>query len=648
MSRQRELELLSLTSVAAVPLYFTYTVGIAPLILFHVALGVMMFRVWRGGRPNILPEGILKAIAIAYIPFYFIDALILSRSAIAASTHLVLFIAVYQPIESVRKDNHAQRLLTAAMIFVASVATSTHITIVLFVIVFAFLIFRQMMDMSHRDMEASLGMTYDAPPMSRAAGFYLCGTVVIGALLFPLLPRVRNPLVPGMSGSLNNAATGLSDSIDFNRERTSTPDPAVVARVWMGPEAIPFFTPLRMRGPVYDRYEVNQWRQGRGDLRELRPTRNGYFRIARPVGFTRGALVQERLLRNARLFFPVGTYSVRGVPRMFIGPTHDAYWTPSASVRDMATVEVSLARDVDPLSQQTPVLPAYPVTPAVAAMARNIVKQRTDVAGQAAAIESYLATRFQYFARPEQIGRVMSVDDFLLRDHRGHCEYFAAGMVALLTSLGVPSRIVGGFYGGELNPLTGYFVIRREDAHAWVEVWQGNRWQTYDPTPAALRPGSDQSNILKMYATAISDSINYFWDRYILTYGLGDQIALMVETITRTRDALSGLREAAARSVRAIVTPRGLIALLAILLLVIVPFVLARRRRSLFDLLSVHLRVGPSMTMEEALTDLRVENPDLARELQPLVALYEAERFSPKRDRERVAFIRRRLTELRA
>ncbi len=186
MSRQRELELLSLTSVAAVPLYFTYTVGIAPLILFHVALGVMMFRVWRGGRPNILPEGILKAIAIAYIPFYFIDALILSRSAIAASTHLVLFIAVYQPIESVRKDNHAQRLLTAAMIFVASVATSTHITIVLFVIVFAFLIFRQMMDMSHRDMEASLGMTYDAPPMSRAAGFYLCGTVVIGALLFPL------------------------------------------------------------------------------------------------------------------------------------------------------------------------------------------------------------------------------------------------------------------------------------------------------------------------------------------------------------------------------------------------------------------------------------------------------------------------------
>ncbi|MGZ4808664.1 MAG: transglutaminase TgpA family protein [Thermoanaerobaculia bacterium] len=647
MSRQRELELLFLTAVSAVPLYFTYTVGIPPLILFHAVLGLMMFRVWRGNTPAVLPEALLKVIAIAYVPFYFIDAVMISHSAIAASTHLVLFIAIYQPVESVRKDNHAQRLLTAAMIFVASVATSTHITIVLFVIAFSYLIFRQLMDMSHRDMEASLGRTYLMLPASRAAGFYLCGTVVIGALLFPLLPRVRNPLLPGMAGSLNNAATGLSDSIDFNRERTSTPDPAVVARVWMGAESIPFFTPLRLRATVYDRYDLNQWRQSRGDLRELRPTRNGYFRIAKPLGFTRGAVVQERLLKNARFFFPVGTYSIRGIQRLFVGYTREAYWTPTPSARDMATVEVSLARDVEPLREETPTLPAYPITPAVTAMARQIVKERSDVAGQAASIERYLATHFQYLARPEQIGRVMSVDDFLLRDHRGHCEYFAAGMVALLTSLGVPSRIVGGFYGGELNPLTGYFIVRREDAHAWVEVWAGSRWQTYDPTPEGLRPGTAQSNVLKMYATAISDSINYFWDRYILTYGLGDQIALMVEVITRTRDMLSGVRGAVARLIRSVVTPWGLAVLLTILALALVPFIVARRRRSLFDLLSAYLPVGSSTTMEEALAELRTQNPDLARELEPLVALYEAERFSPKRDRQRVKFVRRRLAEIR-
>ena len=92
---------------------------------------------------------------------------------------------------------------------------------------------------------------------------------------------------------------------------------------------------------------------------------------------------------------------------------------------------------------------------------------------QAAAIEAYLSTRFRYVADPSKIGHTMTVDQFLLREHRGHCEYFAAGMVALMTALDVPARIVGGFYGGTLNPLTGYFVIRREDAHAWVEVWDG-------------------------------------------------------------------------------------------------------------------------------------------------------------------------------
>jgi transglutaminase-like putative cysteine protease len=655
MPRPRELELLLLTAVSAVPLYFTYTVNSVALIIFHAVLIAMMIRVWRGGRPDLIPEGLLRIVAIAYIPFYFIDAALISRSAIAASTHLVLFIAVYQPIESVRKENHAQRLLTAAMIFVASVATSTHILIVLFVIVFAFLMFRQLMEISHRHTEASVGRAYEATSSSRTAAFYLSGTVVIGALLFPLLPRVRNPLVQGWTAALNNTATGLSESIDFNRDRTSTADPAVVARVWMGPEAIPFFTPLRLRGAVYDRYDRNQWQQTLTKLHEFRRGNNDFMRIAKPIGFTRGAMVQERFTsRGSRLFLPVGTYSVRGVQRLFVGPWREQFWTPSTfASRDVATFDVSLAREVEPLTVPSPRLAAYPITPQITQMARNIVGSRSDVAGRSEAIERYLSTKFTYLARPEQIGHIMSVDDFLLREHRGHCEYFAAGMVVLLASLDVPARIVGGFYGGELNPLTGYFILRREDAHAWVEVWDGKKWQTFDPTPAAMRPGTDQSNVLKMYASAISDSITYFWDRYILTYGLGDQIALAAEVITRARDMFNGAGTAMRASVNALRRPVVLFIILGIVSLSLVPIIIGVRRRPLFDLLAGHLRangimVGPAMTMEEALVEVRRHNPDLARELQPLIAMYEAERFSPTRDPGRVATVRRRLSELRA
>jgi hypothetical protein len=231
----------------------------------------------------------------------------------------------------------------------------------------------------------------------------------------------------------------------------------------------------------------------------------------------------------------------------------------------------------------------------------------------------------------------MTVDDFLLRERRGHCEYFAAGMVALLSSLGTPARIVGGFYGGKLNPLTGYFVVRREDAHAWVEAYDGTSWRTFDPTPPALRPGNAKDGLLSMYAAAIGDSVNYFWDRHVLTYGLADQVRLAVDTIAQARDALGALQ----LSVRKLLTIRAAeLLLLAVLLLLF-----ARQRKPAFELLRAHLarlgiEVGPATTMEEA---LRRARPEDAEALAPLIAMYERERFSARASRNARAEIRKRL-----
>jgi hypothetical protein len=227
----------------------------------------------------------------------------------------------------------------------------------------------------------------------------------------------------------------------------------------------------------------------------------------------------------------------------------------------------------------------------------------------------------------------MSVDDFLLRDRRGHCEYFAPGMVALMTALDVPARIVGGFYGGKLNPLTGYFVVRREDAHAWVEVYDGNGWRTYDPTPPALRPGNAQSGLIRAYAAALNDSINYFWDRYILTFGLVDQVTLAVELISRTRQTLRAMNQSARQTASQIFSLRYLAILAGFVAFALAALGISHRRRPAFELLRDHLRargieVGPAMTMEEALSELQRAQPDVAAALAPLIALYEEEQFS--------------------
>lgn len=650
MTKRRELEMLLLTMFAAVPLYLTQTITAGPLIAFHIVMAGILIRVAMGQSPELIPAVIMRALAIAYIVFYAIDAAVISRNAIAASTHLVLFIATYQPVESVRSNNYAQRLLTAGLIFIASLATATHITIVLFVIAFGFLMFRQMMYVSHVETVRSIQREYGAAPASRAAAFYLAGTTLIGVMLFPILPRLRNPFVQGYG--FNAASTGLSESINFNEQRTSSADPTVVARVWMSQQAIPFFTPLRLRATVYDAFRSNQWLQTRSMFRELRP-RRGVFRTAKPVGFAQTALVQQRLVRTSRLFLPRGTYAVSGIPQMWEGPTQDAYLTTQGR-GEMLNYQVSMARATEPLRPQQPAVVNYPVTAQVSALAKRIAGDETRPEAQAGRIEEYMSTRFVYVQHPEQLGsKPMTTDEFLLRFHRGHCEYFAAGMVALMSSLHVPARIVGGFYGGRVNPLTGYLIIRNEDAHAWVEIWNGSRWVTFDPTPAALRPGDAQTGLLGRYATALSDSINYFWDRYILTYGLADQVSLAAEMISRIRQSFLDTRRTAQALRRAVTEPRlfGTIAGMAALLMLVI--MIARRRRPIFDLIAHRLHylgidVQDSMTVEEVLALLRSRDPVTANVFAQVIALYEEEQFSGRQSRARVADIRKRLTALRA
>jgi hypothetical protein len=645
--RAREIETLLLTMFAAVPLYFTDAIGKLPVLLFHLAMTVLVVRVAMGRTPQLFPARMMRWIALAYVPLYFVDWRLVSGTAIAASTHLVLFIAVYQPSESLQRNNYGQRMLTAALIFVASLATSTHITVVPFVLLFAFVMFRQLMYVSHLETVRSVEHEYSEAPSARAAGFYLAGSMFIGALLFPLLPRVRSPFMSGFTGSLPGSSTALTESIDFRQARIASTDSTIVARVWMDVMSEQRFSPIRLRGMAYDRFERGEWRQSRRGLREV-PLRNGVLNLGRPRGATGEAIVQMKLQRG-KVLMPAGAYALTGMPsRLYEGPARDTYY---AYYDGLVNLRVKVTDDVEPMRLTRVTTVSYPVTREVAEMARRIVGNEVRPERQAALIERYMSTRFRYVTNAGDPGTTTSVEDFLLRTHAGQCEYFAAGMVVLMTSLDVPARIAGGFYGGRRNPLTGYYAIRREDAHAWTEVWDGTRWRTFDATPAALRPGSGALNPLREYLAAIGDSLTFAWDRYVLTYGLGDQ-AMLVETLIEiTRNTLANVRSQLRAGARTVSSP-DFISVAALLVAGALVFAFVKlRRRPLFDWLASHLRrhgieVSAAMTMEEALQRLRVEHPDAARELEPLIALYEEERFSPRGDGSRGRQIRRRLAEL--
>lgn len=642
--RARELETLLLTMFAAVPLYFTAAIGVAPLIAFHIAMAAILVRVASGRTPELIPARFMRWLAIAYVAFYFVDWRMISGTAIAASTHLVLFIAVYQPIESMQRNNHGQRMLTAALIFVASLATSTHITVVPFVLAFAFVMFRQLMYVSHLETVRSVDSEYAESPSGRAAGFYLAGSMLIGAMLFPLLPRVRSPFVQGFASSLPGSSTSLTDSIDFRQSRIASNDPTIVARVWMNLSTQQRFAPLRLRSMSYDRFDRGEWKQTMNGLREV-PPRNGVLTLGRPSRVKGEVIVQQRASRG-KLLLPVGAYLVTGLPaRLYEGPSRDTYYTYAEG---QVNLNVHISDATEPLRMTRVRTINYPVSAEIAAMARSIVGEETRPEQQAALIEQYLMTNFRYVQNAGPPGTGIPVEEFLLRTRAGQCEYFAAGMVVLMTSLDVPARIAGGFYGGRRNPLTGYFAFRREDAHAWTEVWNGTRWQTFDATPVALRPGSSRITIWREYLAAVGDSLTFAWDRYVLTYGLGDQAVLAEGAIAWTRATMAALRTQLRQSAQR-VTSRDAMVLIALIVVGALAFaLLRRRRRPLFALLSAELarrgiEVGPAMTMEEALR----QHPDAARALEPLIALYEEERFSSHEDETRVRRIRRALAELR-
>jgi hypothetical protein len=94
--------------------------------------------------------------------------------------------------------------------------------------------------------------------------------------------------------------------------------------------------------------------------------------------------------------------------------------------------------------------------------------------------------------------------DFLFNRKEGHCEYFASALAVMLRGVGIPSRVISGFKGGQFNPRTGRFEVRQLHAHAWVEAFVDGAWVPFDPTP----PGREDR------VAQLQQQQSSFWPRW--------------------------------------------------------------------------------------------------------------------------------------
>ena len=131
--------------------------------------------------------------------------------------------------------------------------------------------------------------------------------------------------------------------------------------------------------------------------------------------------------------------------------------------------------------------------------------------GSAVAVETWLRRNKAYSlnATHDRDGDVAT--RFVLEMDAGYCQYFATSMVAMLRTQGIPARYVTGYGPGEPVDDDEY-LVRGENAHAWVEVYVADvGWVTFDPTPAEGRAaaGRDAASLAELgqgYNSADDDS----------------------------------------------------------------------------------------------------------------------------------------------
>ena len=98
--------------------------------------------------------------------------------------------------------------------------------------------------------------------------------------------------------------------------------------------------------------------------------------------------------------------------------------------------------------------------------------------------------------------------DFLLRDHRGHCEHFATASVLLLRAAGVPARYAVGYLVQEPNRFGSGYVVRQRHAHAWTVAYVDGAWQNFDTTPASW-PTLEQQGA--SFWEPLFDTVGWLW-----------------------------------------------------------------------------------------------------------------------------------------
>jgi transglutaminase-like putative cysteine protease len=494
-------------------------------------------------------------LTLIYVFIYLADYFFLSRSFLAASVHLVLFVMVVRLFSLQRpRDHYMLAILSFLMVLAAAVLTVGGVFLLSFagfllvaVITFVLMEMRHSVatEATHAQDPRGASPAIVSPSQRMAYGLLaiapaLMLMILAGSfLIFFLLPRISSHYLSAYTAT-SDVSTGFSDRVQLGRIGQIQQSTAVVMHVEIQSDLQGGYD-LKWRGIALSNFDGRVWSNAFAQ-NLLRPAGDGSYRLV-PLVNPRGAqAVARRNIHYRVLMEPLGTnvFFLAERPQSLTGNFRQVSMDAGGAVYDLDTerpitryeAESQLAgtdRDELRLAANTaPVgmieyLKLPPLDVRISKLAEDITAKAPSNYEKAVALERYLSTHFGYTLElPRSLPRD-PLANFLFERKRGHCEYFASSMAVMLRSLRIPSRIVTGFRGGEFNDLTGQYVVRASDAHSWVEAYfPGSGWISFDPTPAGTPPARTGWSRMQLYIDAAAS----FWREWIINYDVSHQLTL--------------------------------------------------------------------------------------------------------------------------
>jgi len=495
-------------------------------------------------------------LTIGCVAFFVADEFLISRTFLNATVHLVLFVMLVRLFSAqTDRDHYLLAILSFLMVLAAAVLTvdSTFLlalAVFVLVAVAAFIL----MEMMHAVQRSPvLGRDPNVHHAYRKLSFTIAILAPVlllliafgGAVIFFLLPRVSAGYLSAYSVN-NDLSSGFSDRVELGRIGQIQQSKTVVMHVQVDGDTVGALS-LKLRGIALNHFDGHVWANTH-DKKPVSRDSTGRFNLAaRDQPSSRSApsvhyrVTMEPLLSDVFFLLPSARLlqgSYRSVSEDAEG---DVFNSDTEHPISRYEAESELRLHVRTNSNDTPqydldVSDSYRQLPAVDPRVKGLADQITAKASnpyeKAKAIENYLRLHYGYTLQLPAGTPKDPVANFLFVRKQGHCEYFASAMAIMLRTLGIPTRVVNGFSGGEFNDLTSQYVIRASDAHSWVEAYiQGEGWMQFDPTPPGATPPQGPWSRVSLYLDAMAS----FWREWVVNYDLAHQLRL-------TQDASRGSR----------------------------------------------------------------------------------------------------------